>query len=489
MHLAAVLLSDTIEGLIMQTEIAIQRNATLLEFRLDALKNLSYASLADLFSKIQVPKIVTYRSTWNNGRSTLARSDREELLLTLSEMDIDFIDFEYPHDMALVPKIPDNVRIVLSFFDFEGLAKIYFETIESIIQTYPKLIIKIGATPVNISDLKVLWRWAHILRKNNIDHIVFGLGQIGQITRIKGYDLGNVWAYGQIDEKIGEPFSPGMLRLSVIERSLDPETIIVGQIGTKHFRYYSRGVRFLYKLMGKKAIALNIPLEYEAEMVGLLNWIKDGLFDYLIVEDNWSDILVSYLDSEDISVTETFRCNLIKVVNKELVGYNTEYYIIQSLVEDYIRETLPPFVYIEGVNSIGKAAIGYFLSINSEVTIRNRTSSKTENLMRRYPKLINSKKSLIQNYDILVNCIPFGLPGLPKMTPVPLSILNNLRLVIDSVIAPDELPLFIEQENFNFEYVDGKEVFIDKLLEIIKIVNGQTPPKASLDVSILFRDL
>ncbi len=489
MHLAAVLLSETIEGLMEQAEIAIARNATLLEFRLDGLKELRYSALAKLFSQFDVKKIVTYRSKWNNGFSSLSSAVRDDLILALCDMDIDYIDFEYPHDMHLIPKVPENIQIVLSFFDFEGLAKIYFETIESLVQTYPKLIIKIAATPINISDLKILWGWARSLKWKKIDHIVLGLGQIGQITRIKGYDLGNVWAYGQIDEEIGEPFSPGMLRLSVIERSLDPDMVVIGQIGEKHFKFFSRGLRHLHKLRNDKAVVLNIPLEYEAEMVGLLNWIKDGLLNYLLIEDPWSEIIPNYLDELDISVSSTYRCNLILVRDNKLVGYNTEFYVIKEVTSTYIKDNPTPFVYVEGVNSIGKSAIGYFSTTDADITIRNRTVSKVEKLIEKFPRLINSKKSLIQNYDLLINCIPFGLASYPKMTPVPLSILENLRLVIDSVLSSEPLPLEYEKTNYNFDYMDGKELFQLKLLEIQRIVSGQAPPKVSLDNSILFRDL
>ncbi|MHA2404601.1 MAG: type I 3-dehydroquinate dehydratase, partial [Candidatus Kariarchaeaceae archaeon] len=225
-----MLFSETIEGLSAQAVKALDMNARIIEFRLDGLASLDFDLLKELISNTSVPVILSYRSEWNNVAIEPPILGRRELLIKLIELQPDFIDLEFPIDIPLLKQVQEPTRIIISTFDFEGMSKVAINQVIELAQQHPNVVVKVSSRPNSVSNLKMLWKWSDQFRKMKIPSVVLGMGQLGQITRIKSREMGNFWTYGRIGKEIGEPFMAGMLEVNTLKQAFSEEAWHLGII-------------------------------------------------------------------------------------------------------------------------------------------------------------------------------------------------------------------------------------------------------------------
>lgn len=470
MKIAAVLIASSIEELKKQAEVAIESGINVLEFRLDQLTNFSVSKLQSILNEVDKTVILTVRSQWFDEEPlTLAGITRFQLLLQLAELHPDYLDLEYPYDMSLLKKIPSDVGIVVSFMDFDGIAKINYSAIRDVITVRSDAIIKIVATPSSPTDLEKMWFWAQDLREDSIHHVVIGRGKLGKITRTRAIQFRDTWTYGLINKCMFEEYFDGMMTIDELHRAFAPGSVHIGHLGSHSQHNFT--IDQLQKLLEKElfpGVLIDTGLSSETDVYDLLKWMAKGLIDAFIIDYQWQKYVVGYLDELDYSVKQTGICTLIVLKDKKLIGYNTYYLTLRSFVLNLTLNEIQN-VYLEGVNNIIETAIAFFNLFAENIVIRNRTKSKVNALQDIYPRLLHASETQLHEYQIVVNVVPFGTSNLPKMYPVPKRVISQAKLVVDTIITNNPSPLMNACTDVPFA-ISGEDFFFKNFFYIVKII-------------------
>ncbi|MHA2170250.1 MAG: type I 3-dehydroquinate dehydratase [Candidatus Kariarchaeaceae archaeon] len=474
--------SETIEGLSAQAVKALDMNARIIEFRLDGLASLDFDLLKDLISNTSVPVILSYRSEWNNVAIEPPILGRRELLIKLIELQPDFIDLEFPIDIPLLKQVQEPTRIIISTFDFEGMSKVAInQVIDDLAQQHPNVVVKVSSRPNSVSNLKMLWRWSDQFRKMKIPSVVLGMGQLGQITRIKSREMGNSWTYGRIGKEIGEPFMAGMLDVSTLKQAFSEESWHLGIISdgtTTSLKDIFTPMLANAKLKG---VFLDIPIERHPDLDQLLLWIEDGLLDGVFITETWQKEVRSRLNQVDTSVIWTNRCNSVVITKDGLKGYNTEVEGIKRCLEPYSIKRLKR-VYIEGVNHLSRSVITAVADTAELIVVRGRSHESITHLQSEFPRVVSSRDSFTEHFDIVINCT---LPerGFENVLTIPLSLINNAKVIFDLISTPGgHNPLIQKAEELNLPSINGGDFFANSVINAFELWTNRSVPAASIKI-------
>jgi len=180
------------EGPEKQINQAIESGATIIELRLDLIKN---PNIAFLIEKSILPVIATDRENENN-------------LIEAIEKGCDFVDIDInqkKQDQIIKKARENNCKIIISYHDFE-------KTPEKIPIKKKKADLYKIATKINsLDDCR---RLLNLLYKRD-DLIVIGIGKKGIFTRIIAPILGSYLTYAAINEYT----APGQLKLKTMSET------------------------------------------------------------------------------------------------------------------------------------------------------------------------------------------------------------------------------------------------------------------------------
>jgi len=182
----------------------------LIEIRLDHLDNVAVPALPPART---AQFIATCRPPREGGEFRGTEAERLAVLRLAAEAGFDWIDLEYDVPLAELPV--SSTRIVRSrhFFDSfpSGLNEILTELAEAGGDAF-KLAVKISTT----SELVRLLSWAERLPAG-LPRVMLGMGELGQVSRIMGPFLQNLWTY--VIEAAGDEVAPGQFTLQEAQQA------------------------------------------------------------------------------------------------------------------------------------------------------------------------------------------------------------------------------------------------------------------------------
>ncbi len=484
--ICAVVLSDNLEEMRAQGLEALSNGASFVECRLDGLQEIDFTRLEQFMNdNNDLPLIFSIRSEWNTEKIAPPISGRIENMKKVISLKPRYVDLEYPFDMHLLPKLSEETIPIISALDFQGMVKVDYDGLQSVAKRYGKeIIVKIGATPHTIADLRLLWSWASNLRRSKMKYIVFGMGSLGQLTRIKSRELGNYWMYGRFSHFEGEPYLPGMMKIDELVSSFSEESWHFACLGNLPENDVLRGVyRLLLDVSKTNGVYLNLPISTSPELDQILLWIEDGLLDGVNISSPWQQDMLHRLDWKDSSAVVMDAVNSVVVTKEGLKGYNTQ-------IEGFKR-SLEPFsikkinrVYIDGTERVSHAVIHVLKDQVETIVIRDKLFSTHHPIFDEYPSIIPDTENFSNDFDLVVNCNK-PAQGFENVVMLPRNILEHCSLIFDPMSRMSNLsPLKSESERLGKQYIGSYDFFFNTALASYELWTKKSIPPSMVNAKM-----
>jgi len=181
------------------------------------------------------------------------------------------------------------------------------------------------------------------------------------------------------------------------------------------------------------------------------------------VTNPYKEACIPYLDRLDDSAKKIGAVNTVVDKDGDLVGYNTDYDALRSIISSRFPDNFESLIGIVGNGATQKTLLtaledeGYK---NILVFARN-TERDQKNLQD-----IETFKTI----DVLVNATPVGMyPNNQQTLDFSLNAFDDLKLVFDLIYNPLKTNLLLEADDMNIEYINGLSMLVKQAMKAQEI--------------------
>lgn len=171
----------------------------------------------------------------------------------------------------------------------------------------------------------------------------------------------------------------------------------------------------------------------------------------------YKQTIIKYLDKYDKNL---ISINTVKIINKKLIGYNTDIYGFIYIINEKKISLNYKTIIIFGYGSLAQTIINYILSkyYNSIIFVCTRSPKQ---LLNKKNLLFISYDNIPKFYDIIINCTPIGMyPLINEKLPIN-KISSNASCIIDTIYNPLQTSLIkLSIKNNIKKYSNGLNMFI-----------------------------
>src|SRR5450432_710150 len=179
-----------------------------------------------------------------------------------------------------------------------------------------------------------------------------------------------------------------------------------------------------------------------SDLSALKDLLKDPELEGLNITIPYKEKVISFLDQQDLVVSETGACNCILIKNGKLTGYNTDVLgFEESLSEKLLlgdRRAL-----ILGTGGSSKAVSWVLKKKNISFQFVSRKNSGLPN----HILYENLTKEIMDSNPVIINCTPLGMfPNTENCPPIPYQYLGSGHYLFDLVYNPSKTKFLEEGE-------------------------------------------
>lgn len=390
--------------------------ADLIELRMDYFTDLTFVK--KLRSCFSIPMIFTLRSALQGGAYKQSEEKRISDLLSLAELQPEYLDVEYHLSSRTIAKIVSSYsksKLILSYHNFtktpEDIERIYQE-----MKVVPACFYKLALMSHNCLDtMRLLW-W----KKNKFDSsiITISMGMHGQISRILGPVVGIPIVYTILEE---ETSSLGQIPAQVLRERYHYHTLhahsrIYGLIGDPVDRSISEYTHNnVIKDNHLDAVYVKIQV-HASELRDFLFFAKKISFHGLSVTMPLKEQILPFLDQVEDEALAIGAVNTLLFKEGKFVGYNTDGVGALQVIKKKVHVKNKKIVII-GAGGAARAIAYIAKNEGAMVTIVNRNAEKASHLAKCFSCMSHSLEEMAicceKGYDILINCTPLSLPISP----------------------------------------------------------------------------
>jgi shikimate dehydrogenase len=180
----------------------------------------------------------------------------------------------------------------------------------------------------------------------------------------------------------------------------------------------------------------------------------------------YKEEVLKYLHFKNEIVEQTGACNCIKIVNDELLGYNTDVIAFKNS----LQKQLHPFhkcALVLGTGGASKAVQFALKELNIDFLLVSR--KKQENQLG-YEDV---NKDIINRHQIIINTTPLGMfPNTDQDPPIPYGELTQKHLLFDLIYNPPKTKFLQQGEQKGAQIMNGYEMLVAQAEESWKIWNS-----------------
>jgi len=363
-------------------------------------------------------------------------------ILTFKGNDIIIPDgFDGIVDIGEFPFIHPGITTLCSFHDHSGTPD--KNRISDTANAVRSDIIKAVYTPNDLSDLNSIYDASVPLKKK---HVIFGMGELGTVTRIRQDILGNEFTFAHS----GTATAPGQLSVSEM-KELD-NCMITGIVG--HPLNHSLSP----KMHNAAFKELGIPGTYLRFDTPNLNGFKEFMFNYDVRGVNvtipYKTDIIEHLDSLDKMSERIGAVNTVTKGSGKLIGSNTDVHGIEHAFKNAGVDVDGTRVLMLGSGGAARAC-AYFLSErNCRTSVVSRNPATSKELSREFGIELPEKDSIAMKlFDVVVNCTPVGMHD--DSLPIPTEHLDK-HIVFDMIYGRTKLKEVAEKKGCVI--VSGKDM-------------------------------
>ena len=156
----------------------------------------------------------------------------------------------------------------------------------------------------------------------------------------------------------------------------------------------------------------------------------------------YKEQVIPFLNRLDQSAEKVGAVNVIQIIEKELIGYNSDYYGFKnSLLEWFGSKTPPDKALVLGSGGASKAVIAALKDLNIDYQIVSRKPNTDGQVSY---EQVDLQPSLIQKHRLIINTSPVGMyPNSDACPKIPYQNLTREHWLYDLVYNP-EVTRFME---------------------------------------------
>lgn len=321
---------------------------------------------------------------------------------------------------------------------------------------------KYAVMPKSFSDLHTIYRAANSCDRR---HIVLGMGELGQITRIRQNALGNYLTFASA----GKVTAKGQLTIEEM-RKLGDDCKVVGIIGNPLGHTKSPAMQ---NAAMERAGVNGIYLKFESPT---LDKAGDVIREYDIAGVNVTiphkQGIMEHLDSVEKCAGDIGAVNTIINDGGKLIGTNTDYIGIQYAFGRAGRKLSDcSKVLVFGTGGAAMAAVYAAMDSGCETYVLGRTPEHVSEICRDFGCETGSRR--IQDYDAVINCTPVGMGGDQPYMFDPKDLRS--RQVVMDMVYNRKTQLVKAAESRKCQIVSGTEMLIGQGAESFRRWFGTEP--------------
>ena len=338
-------------------------------------------------------------------------------------------------------KVP--FRKIRSRHDFERTPDP--ETILRMLSEGDQEISKGAFTVTSFSDLHSIYLASKMIGKK---HVLLGMGELGEVTRLRQGILGNEFTFGYSDK----PTAAGQFSTDVME-SLGDDCSIVGVTG--HPLHHTKSP--VMQNAAIKAAGLNaIYLKFDSPS---LDNICDVMREYAIRGMNvtipYKQDIFKILDRVSDVCYGVGAVNTITNTDGVLTGDNTDVEGIKFAFRKKGADPKGMNVLILGSGGAARAAAYSFDDMGCKLSIAGRNAETTKDISKTFGTEIHDGS--VKDYDVIVNCTPIGI--VDGQYPADLTDMHSGQIVFDMVYER-ETPILKIAKAKGSGTVDGADMLV-----------------------------
>jgi len=454
-------------------------HAALAEVRLD------YIPGADPFRILRgrrPPVIVTYRSTTEGGRGRKNVSATVSILREALSAGAEFIDVEERLGgaaIAALGAVGGMGRIILSRHGRAGTPS-GNERLFRRMAGYRPAIVKFVSSAESFGETTGVLRLLRLGRRLRQPTVAIAMGEYGVYTRVLQGALGGALSFAAPGPLTGT--APGQLTVESMEKlyraaSLGPRTKIFGLVGDPVS--YSRGTEFhnaVFARAGRDAVYVNFLVDDLDAFMSSLSTRCSGLS----VTMPFKTAILPWLDLLHPSVSRTGSANTLVRRGGKMVGLNTDYMAILSL----LRQAMSPrgkSCLVIGTGGAARSAAAAGAACGVKLIVAGRRAAPAKRLADRFGgSWVTSEEIPGVHADIIVNATPVGMSTQHGSGGriVPRTMVRRSQLVCDFANPPDgDTALIGDAKAYRRLVISGEEIFrLQAGLQSSRFLRAGSPP-------------
>lgn len=174
----------------------------------------------------------------------------------------------------------------------------------------------------------------------------------------------------------------------------------------------------------------------ETDIAKALEIAKEKKLDGFNITIPYKESLLTQIDSIEKSAEHIAAINTIAIENNKTIGYNTDCFGFQKMLEDFSIDVYDKKIVILGTGGASKA-------VTEALNILGATSIQ---VVSRSPKGTQLSYSDILEGDIIINATPVGMYPNTETSPISKTIFSNFNIAIDLIYNPKETK-FLKEAN------------------------------------------
>jgi 3-dehydroquinate dehydratase/shikimate dehydrogenase len=457
--------------------------ATLLEFRLDYLKNPSAG--VDLIRKFRQANpdaqiLATCRHRRAHGHFGGTIEDQLSLLKASADAGAAFLDCEIEtaeKAKSMIRELREQTALIVSYHNFESTPAL--DPILRRLLSVPADIYKIATTARKPSDNL---RLMQLLRNAN-EHpmIVVAMSEIGAPSRILSPSLGSLFTYAAPNDQEGTaPGQLAMRTLRTLYRSdkLSKQSRIYGIIADPVFHSKSPYIHNR-AFQSRRLDAVYVPFLVKQNQ--LADWMKFAgdlpVAGFSVTIPHKCRIL-RHLDQIEPLARRIGAVNTVWRKAGKWRGANTDADGVLKPLGRHLR-LANASVLIAGYGGAARAAAVALHDARATVTITGRNLSSAQSLARVIKgEALTLRQAQQRKFDVLIHATPVGM--VPKIDD---SLFNDsipASIVLDMVYNPHETLLLKHARAEGCTVIPGAEMLLEQAVSQFEIWTGESAPREAM---------
>jgi 3-dehydroquinate dehydratase/shikimate dehydrogenase len=471
---------------LMERAEAASKDASFLEFRLDALTKPAAAIpwLKDfLGAHREITAIATCRRKPHGGSFSGSLNSEIDILVSAAEAGCQILDLEVESAEEARPAQLARLRtsgaaLLISFHDFTRTKGL--EHAAARIEAFAPDFVKVVSTARSLADNLAVLR---LIEDRSLSaHIVgIAMGEEGLLSRVLGPRAGAAFTFAASSESSAT--APGQVTARTLHdlyriEHLDQATRIFGVAGNPI-------THSLSPLMHNTAFrresvnGVLLPLKVRS-LDDLLTVVRELPLSGVAVTMPLKQEVLPHLANMDPLTARIKACNTLRTgADGKLYGFNTDVAGVVRPLEKRLR-LKGARIAVLGAGGAARAAVFGLLDQGAEVFIVNRTHEKAVVLAKEAKvKALKHEQFAKQKFDVLLNSTPCGMAGSKEPLPIAENELNA-SLVFDMVYNPLDTPLLKLARSRGIPVVTGLEMFVQQGARQFEIWTGKPAPEAEM---------